>query len=329
MQRIAILDGWRALSILMVLAGHLLPIGPRSWAMNVAVAGTGMALFFTLSGFLITQFMLHRPDVRAFLIRRLFRIVPLAWAAMAVLAIATRADLATVLANFLFVSNLPPTRLMHGGEHLWSLCVEVQFYATVALIVAVAGARGLRVLPVLCVAVTIGRAVQGAMMSNYTWQRVDEILAGATLALLHAHFLRRPRRVALPAWLPLVLLALTVAAAHGATGALNYLRPYLAAAAVGTSIVAAPGWMRAAFASRPARYVADISYALYVFHGMLSATWLGSGDTLVRYAKRPLLFAATFATAHLSTFRFEHPMIALGKRLERRGAVSARPAASR
>ncbi len=323
MQRIPILDGWRALSILLVLAGHLLPIGPHRWGMNAAVAGTGMALFFTLSGFLITQFMLHRPDVRAFLIRRLFRIVPLAWLAMLILAAATRASPQTVTANLLFVANLMPMRLLHGGEHLWSLCVEVQFYAAVALIVAVAGAGGLRTLPVLCVAVTIGRVADGALMSNYTWQRIDEILAGATLALLHAQLIARPVRRNMPVWLPLVLLALTVAAANEATGALNYLRPYLAAAAIGTSIVAAPARMRALFSSRPARYIAEISFALYVFHGMLAATWLGSGDTLVRYAKRPLLFAVTFAAAHLSTFRFEHPMIALGKRIEQRRRPTA------
>ena len=320
MQRIAILDGWRALSILLVMAGHLLPLGPARWGMNGAAAASGMAIFFTLSGFLITQFMLHRPDVRAFLIRRLFRIVPLAWAAMLALVIADRAGAPTVLANFLFFANLPPTQLMHGGEHLWSLCVEVQFYLGIALLVALAGPRGLRILPLLCVGVTIVRILQGAVISIYTWQRIDEILAGATLALLHARFGDRAR--AWPTWLPLAFFALTLAAAHADTGALGYIRPYAAAAAVGTSIVAAPAWLRALFASRPARYVADVSYALYVFHELFNATWLGTGDTLVRYAKRPLLFAATFAAAHLSTTRLEHPMIALGKRVERRRALA-------
>ena len=35
--------------------------------------------FFTLSGFLITRFLIERPDPRAFIIRRGFRILPLAW----------------------------------------------------------------------------------------------------------------------------------------------------------------------------------------------------------------------------------------------------------
>jgi peptidoglycan/LPS O-acetylase OafA/YrhL len=55
-------------------------------------------------------------------------------------------------------------------------------------------------------------------------------------------------------------------------------------------------------------YVAEVSYALYVIHGILSATWLGSGDKLVRYLKRPLLFGATFLLAHISTRYFEQPI---------------------
>ncbi|TCP33060.1 acyltransferase [Sphingomonas sp. BK235] len=315
MQRIPILDGWRALSILLVLAGHLLPLGPHRWALNGAAAASGMALFFTLSGFLITQFLWHRPDVTPFLIRRLFRIVPLAWAAMLALALVTRAASVDLAANLAFVANLPPTHLLAGGDHLWSLCVEVQFYLGVALLVALGGRRALLLLPLLCLAVTATRVVQHAPISIFTWQRIDEILAGATLALVHAHAPRWTER--LPALLPLLLLPLVVAAAHEASGALQYARPYLAAAAVGCSIYAAPAWMRRLFGSAPARYVAEVSYAVYVFHVMFAATWLGSGGTVIRYAKRPLLFAAVFAAAHLSTFRFERPMIERGKRLER------------
>lgn len=58
-----------------------------------------------------------------------------------------------------------------------------------------------------------------------------------------------------------------------------------------------------------------MSFAAYVFHGMLSATWFGSGDTVVKYGKRPLLLLATFVAAHMSTFRVETPMIAIGKRV--------------
>ena len=56
-KRIPLLDGWRATSILLVLGSHLLPLGPKVLGLNEAAGAMGMALFFTLSGFLITQFL--------------------------------------------------------------------------------------------------------------------------------------------------------------------------------------------------------------------------------------------------------------------------------
>ncbi|RZA12642.1 MAG: acyltransferase, partial [Proteobacteria bacterium] len=53
--RLEILDGWRGLSILFVMASHMLPLGPKVWELNVAAGSIGMSLFFTLSGFLITS----------------------------------------------------------------------------------------------------------------------------------------------------------------------------------------------------------------------------------------------------------------------------------
>ena len=64
-KRLDVLDGWRGLSILLVLLGHLFPLGPKAWQMNGAVAGTGMAIFFTLSGCLITSVLLKRPQCPA------------------------------------------------------------------------------------------------------------------------------------------------------------------------------------------------------------------------------------------------------------------------
>ena len=58
---LAVLDGWRGISILLVLASHLLPLGPKGWQLNATAGPMGMALFFTLSGFLITRFLLDAP----------------------------------------------------------------------------------------------------------------------------------------------------------------------------------------------------------------------------------------------------------------------------
>lgn len=317
-QRIDILDGWRALSIMLVLASHWFPIGPKQWELNAAVAATGMVLFFNLSGFLITRLLLTDPRVRNFLIRRLFRIVPLAYAAMLVLAIWRGFDGSNLAANLLFIANLPPQHLFEGGEHLWSLCVEMQFYMGIAALVALGGKRALYALPAIAFGITGLRIYQGATISIVTWQRVDEILAGAIVALIFSQPASAKRFERLPAITPLLILPLVFASAHPALGPLNYFRPYLAASAIGLSLYVAPVVMVRIFRSRAAVYVAQTSYAIYVVHGILSATWLGSGERMVKYAKRPLLIAATFLIAHLSTFQFEARMIDRGKRLARR-----------
>lgn len=314
--RFAMLDGWRAASILLVLAGHLLPLGPKSLQLNAAAAATGMAIFFTLSGFLIVRFLSERTDLRVFLIRRFFRIVPLAWVAVLVLMVAHRSPPETWAANLLFYANLPPQHLVHGGAHLWSLCVEMQFYIAAGLFAATLGSRALGWgVPLAALAITANRVLAGAEINIVTWYRVDEILAGGTLALLYAgRYGELPRRL-LALLHPYLLLPLLFLSAHPEAGALAYARPYLAAATVGASLFTAPLLLRRLFENRVAAYIATVSYALYVIHGLVGETWLGSGDTVEKYLKRPLLFAVTFGLAHLSTFRFEQPMIGVAKRL--------------
>lgn len=312
---LAVLDGWRGISILLVLATHLLPLGPRSWHVNETAGPMGMALFFTLSGFLITRFLLTHASIPDFLIRRLFRIVPLAWLALAVALPYSGTAAADYLPNFLFYANLPPQHLTDIASHFWSLCVEMQFYMAIAIVVAVLGRRGLYLLPVVCLAVTLHRVAMGALVDIVTWRRIDEILAGGILALIHAgKFGDRPRKLVagLNAYIILALLAL---ASHPLTGFANYFRPYLAAALVGTTLLNPPARLLAVLHSRALGYIATISYALYVIHHLFMFTWLLEGERWVRYLKRPLLFLLTFALAHVSTFYFEHWWIQQGKKL--------------
>lgn len=317
--RIEVLDGWRAISILLVLAGHWLPM-PHQLQANYMAAASGMALFFALSGFLITSLLLRDPQPAPFFVRRIFRIVPLAWSAMAILVIANGASAHEAIANFLFYSNLPPAALMHGGQHLWSLCVEVQFYVFAALLVLLLGRRGVWILPACCLAVTALRIIDQQTLSIVTWHRVDEILSGACVALFLAWRRLHAPGLSVPGWACLVAVALLFMSAHPLTGPLQYLRPYFAAATLCCSILATPGWLRAWLTGRAARYVAEVSYAVYVIHGMLTVTWLGGEDAskTIRYALRPLLVFATFALAHVVTFHFEKHFIRWGKVLARR-----------
>jgi peptidoglycan/LPS O-acetylase OafA/YrhL len=332
-QRIPVLDGWRATSILLVLGAHLLPLGPKWTHLNGTAGAMGMALFFTLSGFLIVQFLAGGMAVTDFLARRLARIVPLSWVAVTVLLLWHPAGSVSAIRNFLFVANLPPASLLEGGEHLWSLGVEMQFYMSIALICSIFGRRGLYLVPVLAFAVTCARIAAGEYISIVTWHRIDEILAGGTIALIHAGWFGGRATGWLnkvPVW-PFAIALLVCS--HPDTGPLQYLRPYAAALLVGASLSNTPARLRQLLVSRPMAYIAEISYALYVIHGVLAASWLGSGDHLVRYIKKPLLFGATFLLAHLSTRYFEQPITRKVRRLtsgwrQKPAVPSASPAAS-
>ena len=50
-----------------MLAGHMLPLGPKVLQLNETVAATGMSLFFTLSGFLIVSMLTKNDNVASFL----------------------------------------------------------------------------------------------------------------------------------------------------------------------------------------------------------------------------------------------------------------------
>lgn len=308
-RRLKMLDGWRAISIALVLAGHMLPLGPKSWGMNAPIAANGMAIFFTLSGFLIVSILQRDADIGSFLIRRLARIVPLAWGALLISFLVKGVAAPAWLPNFLFYANWPPFWLDEWSTHYWSLDVEMQFYMAIALIVLILGRRGLALVPLIALGVTGLRIATGTEISIVTWLRVDEILAGGVLALvihgapggLAVRALAR-----LPFW-PVALLFLL--SSRPEFGWLNYARPYLASTMVGITVLRPIAGLSPLLESRPAAYLAQISYAVYIIHHFTLFGWLGAGEGIAKYAKRPLCFAITFGLAHLSTFYVEKHFI--------------------
>jgi len=313
--RFRVLDGWRGISILLVMATHLIWLGPKSWQLNLTAGPMGMALFFTLSGFLITNFLLHNSSVTDFLIRRIARIIPLAWLFLIIVLPITDASPESWRAHMLFYANWPPMQTGSITSHFWSLCIEMQFYFGVALLFLIFKKRGLLLLPALCIAFTLFRVINGVHIGVATYFRIDEILAGATLALVYNDKLGRSFKNVITKFNPWLLLLLFFVSSHPASEFLNYFRPYLASLLVGWTLLNENSRLSIWLHNRTLAYIGAISYALYVIHPVFIQTWLGSGDGWSKYAKRPLYFAVTFLLAHLSTFYYENRCIALGKRI--------------
>ncbi len=330
-----VLDGVRALSIVAVLVTHLLPVHFAGESWNASVGMFGMSLFFVLSGLLITAQLLKRPPAAAFLVRRLFRIVPAAWLCLALVLLFVPMDLRTLASYLGFYANLPPQTLVRPIDHFWSLCVEVQFYVFSAALLLFRPRLAAWAFPLLLLATTALRVARGPDGGSVTWYRIDDVLAGATLAIAFASSWRAPllqalRRPAL-VWMLLALLMVSSVLPDAGINALAYLRPYFAALFVG-ALIAQPKCALARVLVRPSTsYIAAISYALYIWHLPLAATWLGSGDGWEKYLKRPLLLLVLWGVAHVSTVHFERPFIRLGKRVEARlaSAQAPRPGAER
>jgi peptidoglycan/LPS O-acetylase OafA/YrhL len=314
LSRLPMLDGWRGISILVVLGAHMLPLGPKRLGLNEAAGVLGMSLFFALSGFLITSTLIHDASVRNFVIRRLCRIVPLAWFYSLIVLPLAGASSGYYLATLLFYANIPPYWLLGLTGHLWSVCVEMQFYLFIAILFALSGRKGLVMLAPLCLAITAERIAHHTLVAIFTLYRVDEILAGACLALAYAGMLGGSIRGFLSRVNPWIVGGLLLVACHPRSGPVNYLRPYLAAGLVGATIFQREGQLTWWLQASGLAYIADISYALYVIHPLTQYGWLGSGSKLAKYSKRPLSFALSFGLAHLSTRYYESRWIAWGKR---------------
>ncbi len=310
------LDGWRGISILCVLAAHMLPLGPKAAQLNITVALLGMSLFFALSGFLITSTLIRRPNIKNFLIRRILRILPLAWTFLAIALPLQGAVLGAYLPNFLFYANIQTVWITPLTAHFWSLCIELQFYLFIAILVALFKQRGLLLLPVLCLLVTGFRIWQGQPVSIATYARVDEILVGVCLALINEGRLGTSLLQILKKLNPYLCLGLLLIACHPTSGPLRYLRPYFAVLTVGSTLYPNKTWLFKQLCSKILAYIGAISYALYVIHPITYYGWLGSGDRLAVYIfKRPISFLLTFGLAHLSTYYYESRWIAWGKKL--------------
>lgn len=262
--------------------------------------------------------MLYRPNLFDFITRRLFRIVPLAWLYLAIAPPILNVNIDDYFSHFAFYVNSPPMSFVAGTSHFWSLCVEMQFYVGVTLLFFMLKERSFYVLIALCVLVALYRIDSGVHIAINTYYRIDEILVGVIVAMAYNNKLGK--------WLPglfkwvnpYYVMALLLVSCHPDSGFVNYFRPYFAAILIASTLYSPPVKLANFLNMKILVYLAGISYALYVIHPLLAHTWLGSGELLEKYSKRPLLFATLFELAHFSTFYDEKYWIGLAKKITTR-----------
>jgi peptidoglycan/LPS O-acetylase OafA/YrhL len=252
--RSAGLDVIRAAAIawVMIYHGSLYGLTSQShWL--VRFGWMGVDLFFVLSGFLIAGQLLRpwtrgeTPRYRRFFARRLLRTLPAYLAVVGVYFLIPQArdrpDIQPLWQFLTFTENLLfDTSTPKAFSHVWSLCVEEQFYlvfpAAVALI-------ALRPGPRLVVGALAGMAVLGMGLRGYLW--LSHVAATPFDLAAEPHSGAYMRLIYYPTWTRMDGLVMGIAAAalqafRPMAWARVTVRPNLLLAAGGLGIVASTGF---------------------------------------------------------------------------------------
>ncbi|MET0523799.1 MAG: acyltransferase [Nocardioides sp.] len=147
------LDTVRALGALAVLTTHAAfqtgsYLGRGTWGTFLARLDVGVSIFFVLSAFLLARPHLARavtghptPDVRSYAFKRVLRIAP-AYVVTVVLALSlfpgnAKEGVWRWASSLLLLDTYVREKLPHGITHMWSLGVEVAFYALLPVLMIV------------------------------------------------------------------------------------------------------------------------------------------------------------------------------------------------
>jgi peptidoglycan/LPS O-acetylase OafA/YrhL len=351
------LDGIRALAIFAVLVSHFLP--EDSAIGRVAQWGRlGVILFFTLSGFLITGILLRYRDfsaaamvsplsgLRVFYIRRFLRIFPIYYLTVVVIALGGYEYVRKpILWHMTYTSNISLAffgRLYGYSVHLWSLCVEEQFYLLWPCLVMFTAKR---TLPKIALAIIVGSVLYKAVgsLAGLNWVATNFVLFGCldSLALgalyaIHRH--KNPNSKGDTGWLSRMGLFLGVPSlivlqwfrASSSAAASSTL--YVASVDLATALAFLPLLQNAACRSTnlvgkalswtPIRYVGKISYGIYLYHYFLVPVCQLAMHRLgweISPQGYPMLFICTplcIALASLSWYVVEGPINGLKRHFQ-------------
>ncbi len=347
--RIPTLDGWRAVAIAAVILSHGILLHGAAARPTRAIGyiaghlgGLGVALFFAISGFLITTLLLEEHDkwgrisLRGFYVRRVFRILPAAYLYLIVLAIAAgsgwlgeplrRGEVASAA---FFYSNYWPGRSWYTA-HFWSLSMEEHFYLLwPALLVGLGVRRALAASGILLAAVALWRPWSLLHMHHpypalqRTDIRFDAFLYAAALAIvLYGPYGVPLLRVLTAAWFRIGSVLAVVSGwawmlvlSAPATGTL------IESALLPAILISVIYWPRSrlfrVLESAPLRWIGRISYGLYLWQQLFFAP--SSVVTLSAAAKVFLpRLALTFTAAIASYYLLERPLLRYGHTVSRR-----------
>jgi len=316
--RFPALDGVRALAVLMVFADHYGGGSHGGRILNLINDArqhgwVGVDLFFVLSGFLITGILfdtrLDSHYFKRFFARRSLRIFPVFYLVAIVLLLLTpvfkyqwhwqHLTFLVYLGNFFGNYDFSFYEVLSGNHkagqatlgHIWSLCVEEQFYLLWPLVVwlvrdrvrllwTAAGLSLLALVLRLAMIASFSGEISGRWIIRTLPFRMDALLIGAMLALL----LRGPAADRWQRSAKWVFLTAMVGVLAIFTLSPLYISPWLLSIGLTLTALASAGLIGSTlrpgspafqlFYWKPLRILGKYSYGFYIYHLLFRWGWI-------------------------------------------------------
>jgi peptidoglycan/LPS O-acetylase OafA/YrhL len=342
------LDGWRALSIGLVILHHsqiqlTVPvIGPL--LQSLAQFGeVGVELFFAISGLLICSRLLDEESragqisVRSFYIRRFFRILPAAIFYLLVIGILAAFQVIPVFPKDWFAAlfffrnyamlfeylNHSPLPLHWYTGHFWSLSMEEHFYLVLPAVLVAFQKTRRWVLAGLAISVALWRMVLAHVMHHEyqfnfrTDTHADALLIPAMIALaLYPLTRKQTARRYLPVWSFPIFLVIEVLLLTTRVPGFFTLQAIVLPLLILSTVLHPNTAQGKILESKPLRWIGWISYSLYLWQQLFfGVNFVGSPPELALLRRPPINLVALLVCATFSYYGIEKPFIRLGHKL--------------
>jgi peptidoglycan/LPS O-acetylase OafA/YrhL len=344
--RIQELDGWRAVSVLLVILGHIITykqVNLHSGALERMVffgGHLGVSVFFVISGFVICRlFILEEKRfgsvlLRGFYYRRIFRILPPLFTFLAVIALMMSVGLIRGSWEALpfaatFFSDLEPIPRNWFVGHTWSLSVEEQFYLVFPAMWVLTPARwrsgAVTATFLLCVGSSLAFTPP---LSGLTIEMVARwgfvAISVGVWAAIHEQWVRQAAARVPAICIGLVALILLTRPVHR-DNHFGYQLFNAAFLPLGIGLILMYSlergrWLRAALCSKPMQAIGITSYGIYLWQQIFNAQL---ADYTPRGVAIGYMLPLMLIVIPLSYFFLEKPAMRFGKTLSGRARENA------
>jgi len=351
--RLRELDGWRAVSVLLVMLHHIFGFQHRGLVSHfpfldrrvLYLGFLGVKIFFVISGFVICRLIIVEElrygsfSFKGFYYRRIFRILPPFYFYLTVVSLLVFFGLIheswqAIRSSALFLFDINIRIVPHSWfvGHTWSLALEEQFYLVFPTmwVLTPKAWKGSFFLGVFLLL-----AAWNLSMIYSGWDKLTSTNTRAGFAciccgVLMAIYEQRVRAIAnvVPAFIvALIALTLLLHPVGSTTAKATLYESLFVPPAIGLILffsLTRGVWLRAFLCSKPVQAVGLTSYGIYLWQQPFTApkTYFSLGGEQQYFSEAgqiiPLLLPLLCVIVPLSYFLIEKPAIRYGKSLSRR-----------